>query len=82
LAMGPPKCRPRTVAVVRSSAPSAPVIRRESAGEGGPVAGELDEHGRDGDSGCAADEADVELSPDHVDSHASGVVSRPKPVRP
>ncbi len=32
-AMGPPKCRPRTVAVVRPSAPSASIIWRESAGK-------------------------------------------------
>src|SRR5580704_15438748 len=44
-AMGPPKCRPRTVAVVRSFAPSAAIIWRESEGKGGLVAGEFDEQG-------------------------------------
>ena len=51
-------------------------------GEGGLVAGELDEQRRHGDAGAHRTKSALEESPDQVDSQASGVVSRPKPTRP
>jgi len=46
------------------------------------VAGQLDEQSRDRDRGAHRMKLALELSPDHVDSQASGVVRRPKPTRP
>jgi hypothetical protein len=80
--MGPPNCRPRTVAVVRSLAPSAPIIWREPAGKA--VWSPVSSMNRVGTvtPGAQRTKSALELSPDQVDSHASRVVSRPKPVRP
>ena len=80
--MGPPKCRPRRVAVVRSLAPSAPVIWRESAGKAvwSPV-GSMNRVGTV-TPGAQRTKSALELNPDQVDSHASRVVSWPKPVKP
>src|SRR5580692_11767704 len=67
---------------VSSFAPSASVIWRESEGKAAwsPVSS-INSVGAVTPGAHRAKSA-LELSPDQVDSQASGVVSRPKPVRP
>jgi hypothetical protein len=73
--MGPPKCRLRTVAVVRSLAPDAPVIWRESVGKAvwSPVSSM--NRVRTVTPAAQRTKSALELSPDQLDSHASRVVS-------